>query len=990
MGGQALSSSTPSSLFTDEEEGHTDNSKLLFKLFARIVAKSFYSGNLHDGEMVILVREPMNPYDPNAIKVTTISGCQVGYISAKSIYPNVARALSPIMDYKLKDGAGGILEAVSLVGRGNQYKSECRVNIIGLPEHKGAILAHLQSSNIAFLDLESSGGYNNYRNWDIHGSRETTEPTQLSHVSSVSPSLRLGETYRTLSASEVIRSMDLMWSEKNDEVIALEEKDISFREFEGVLLTELFKHQLVAVSWMKDRENIKSKELPHFYKKTEDGKYFHDITRHEYEIVPENIKGGILSDAMGLGKSLSILGLIVANPPPGYSYQRQIVDEGTPSIEGRHELQHKKIPELKQILKRLGTEDFKGKNKSALIDAILQAQASRKADQIIYPSKIPNDVIGSSSLPSLRQPTLIVCPLTVISAWHDQLTTHFVDGAIVYITYHGPDRSLHTAESFMNADIVLTTYDVLAYELHSEPSDSDSGKKMKHSRSPLEEVEWYRIVLDEAHVIRNMKSQRSKACFMLKSTFRWIISGSLLVNTVADLETHLRFLQLSPFNADHTLFKRYFTRPIKAGNSESLSQIRALMKTISIRREKNIIEQIKLSPKLEYHVEVHLSEKEQKAYDAISQAIQDFSRFNAGDDMSSKRVIESLANNSQSVLALITRLRQACLDLNLVPVDALIKILSVKKKGSTAVERLSSDEIKKLKDKLYSLFIQAGVTTCSGGADATGSRSELEEFEVTHDCAICFEPLVEKNASIFKKCLHTLCNACIDKIFKANANGRMITCPLCRANVRRLDCVSVSQFKVTMMSNAVVGSQDDRDPSNQLAPSKSSKTLKVLETLAHIKTKGEKTVIFSSFVSYLNILEKAIEAEGYVCARIDGSTSQLKRAREIKRFQTGFNVDVILCSVKACGTGLTLTAANHIFLTDLWWAPSIDLQAIDRVHRIGQKKEVSVYRFLCKNSVDEKIFELQKQKMNLQDMTQKPEGFEARLERAKDMAQLIE
>lgn len=139
----------------------------------------------------------------------------------------------------------------------------------------------------------------------------------------------------------------------------------------------------------------------------------------------------------------------------------------------------------------------------------------------------------------------------------------------------------------------------------------------------------------------------------------------------------------------------------------------------------------------------------------------------------------------------------------------------------------------------------------------------------------------------------------------------------------------------------------------------------------------------------MDILQEAAEAEGYLCARIDGSCNQKKRGREINKFQTDVNTTVIFCSVKACGTGLTLTAANHVFLTDLWWAPSIDLQAIDRVHRIGQKKQLSVYRFLCKGSVDEKIFDLQKKKIDLQEMTQKPQGYDSRLERAQDMASLL-
>jgi SNF2 family DNA or RNA helicase len=163
----------------------------------------------------------------------------------------------------------------------------------------------------------------------------------------------------------------------------------------------------------------------------------------------------------------------------------------------------------------------------------------------------------------------------------------------------------------------------------------------------------------------------------------------------------------------------------------------------------------------------------------------------------------------------------------------------------------------------------------------------------------------------------------------------------------------------------------------------SSKTGEVLKALCEIRDRTggvEKTVIFSNFVKYLNLLQGAVSAAGFQCARIDGTMNHSQRSKELKRFTEDPSVTVIFCSMKSCGTGITLTAANNVFLVDLWWSPAVDLQAIDRVHRLGQTREVRVLRFLCENTIDEKIFALQKEKSDLAQMT-----FESNVKRAGEL-----
>lgn len=97
--------------------------------------------------------------------------------------------------------------------------------------------------------------------------------------------------------------------------------------------------------------------------------------------------------------------------------------------------------------------------------------------------------------------------------------------------------------------------------------------------------------------------------------------------------------------------------------------------------------------------------------------------------------------------------------------------------------------------------------------------------------------------------------------------------------------------------------------------------------------------------------------------------SQKKRTEVLHQFKTDPSLGVFLISLKAGGVGLNLTAANHVFLIDPWWNPAVEDQAVERVHRIGQKKNVEIIRFICSHTVEERIIELHQVKKELFDST---------------------
>jgi len=136
-----------------------------------------------------------------------------------------------------------------------------------------------------------------------------------------------------------------------------------------------------------------------------------------------------------------------------------------------------------------------------------------------------------------------------------------------------------------------------------------------------------------------------------------------------------------------------------------------------------------------------------------------------------------------------------------------------------------------------------------------------------------------------------------------------------------------------------------------------------MESLREIVAGGHKVLVFSQFVRMLNIIETQLKAEGYQYEMLTGQT----RDREacVTKFQNDANAKIFLISLKAGGLGLNLTAADYVFLYDPWWNPAAERQAIDRAHRIGQNKNVFVYKMITRDSVEEKILELQKRKETL-------------------------
>ena len=161
----------------------------------------------------------------------------------------------------------------------------------------------------------------------------------------------------------------------------------------------------------------------------------------------------------------------------------------------------------------------------------------------------------------------------------------------------------------------------------------------------------------------------------------------------------------------------------------------------------------------------------------------------------------------------------------------------------------------------------------------------------------------------------------------------------------------------------------------------SGKLDEVLAKLETVILENSKVLIFSQFVKHLTIVRQVLDQQSIRYAYLDGSTTNRQQA--VEQFQNDAGVQVFLISLKAGGVGLNLTAAEYVFVLDPWWNPATESQAIDRAHRIGQQKTVFAYKFITKNTVEEKIMALQQTKRKLfNDLIATEEGFVKSLTKA--------
>jgi len=949
------------SLDGDEDEISTQkkfreqNEEFCGKASGTIVGMRYYSGVVRAGEYVVLVREPCNPYDWNAIRVDNIAGVQVGHIKRQQ-----AALLRPIMDetsqWRIQ------LEATVPRRAFNIYEVAIEFRFSCIPVVAPLVWEWLAGVHATEFKVDRSslrGRMQSERTGSVHVERPLESTTSSSMYVVIETSTR----QRAFQSQEQLDKLFEM-EEKEKE----EQQDLVEADREHVLESCLYPFQRSGVSWMTQRE--RSNALPVLWQKEQEQEtgrevYVSMITHAGQELPPCSVRGGILADEMGLGKTLQIIALVVNNPRPGVksvvpSTTAEESDEDA-TARALGELDSMTNPQLKDILKKADAKQS-GTKKEMLACArdVVIAQASQRRLQ--EHAKI-------SGTPSDNKPrgTLIVAPASVLSNWAAQFVMHVKDGVLSVCHFYGSNR-MKDPNVLKLFDVVLTTFGILT----TEWKEFDKGGKKRGRKMSIFGVSWWRVVLDEGHQIRNRKTAVHKAALNLDACNRWALTGTPFVNSMDDLHGLLAFLRVAPVE-NYNLYKRCIGRPVQEGDETALSHLRILIHSYCLRRLKSTT--IKL-PKITVDVvKLKMEGKQRELYEMLLQSsgVVFQQAFLAGGE-------ESVMRNYLLMLELITRLRQCCLDPRIISEERLErarKILNHVATKSAGKQELTAEKREELFDALKKVL-------------DTGDTNE--GFE----CCICME--VPEKLQILRTCKHCFCLSCVERLVKRGEAH----CPLCRGEFRRTDVVDASQVQQKAFNpsehdsvEGVIDTEEAVEDYNDLLGGKLP--VKVAALVSSIlKTKNEasecRSLVFSNFTKFLDVLGAEFQKAGITYMHYDGRMNAKRRKHVVNTFmQEEGGPEVLLISLKAGGVGLTLTRANIVYLADPYFNQSMEQQAYDRVHRIGQTRPVKVLRLVTEDSVDERILELQQSKAEMErQVLAKKKPAELRRARFKQLSSLLE
>ncbi|OJD28314.1 hypothetical protein ACJ73_00286 [Blastomyces percursus] len=663
----------------------------------------------------------------------------------------------------------------------------------------------------------------------------------------------------------------------------------------------------------------------------------------EFPVQEQNCLGGILADEMGLGKTIEMLSLI-------HSHKSEAV----------------------------------------------QTQPVR------FDSLSAASLNSSRAMPA-PYTTLVVAPTSLLAQWESEAMKASKEGSMKVLVYYGSDkpadlRKLCSVSNRNSApNLIITSYGVVRSE-HSQLA----GRSSITLSGGLFSVDFFRVILDEAHYIKNRTSKTARACYDIKGTHRWALTGTPIVNRLEDLFSLVRFLKVEPWS-NFSFWKTFITVPFESKDFlRALNVVQTVLEPLVIRRTKTMKTPdgealVPLPPRTITITEVELSSQEREIYDLI------FTRakrtFN--DNVAAGTILKSYT----TIFAQILRLRQTCCH----PVLTRNQTIVAEEEDAA----IAADDANVFKDDMDLQDLIDRFTMTTSSEDADGQQDPTNKFttyalrhiqtETSGECPICTdEPMVDPAVT---SCWHSACKKClVDYVEHQRDKGQIPRCFSCRETITTRDIFEVIRHKSSNKTPSEGDLYDSTPPtSTSLAPRISLRRINPLSPTAQTSAKihalisqltslppNTKSVVFSQFTSFLDLIGPQLTRAGIPHLRFDGTMAQRARAAVLAKFSSVDIPDeddehdsnkrqsklslsrphirepipnVLLISLRAGGVGLNLTTANQVFMMDPWWSFATEAQAIDRVHRMGQLKDVSVTRFIVKDSIESRMLRIQERKM---------------------------
>ena len=654
----------------------------------------------------------------------------------------------------------------------------------------------------------------------------------------------------------------------------------------------------------------------------------------DFPVQEQHCLGGILADEMGLGKTIEMFSLM-------HSHQSEIAS----------------------------------------------ASANRSMSSVNSLPRLPQ---ASTAVEPAPCTTLVVAPMSLLAQWESEAIKSSKDGSMKSLVYYGNEKNanLQALCSASNAAtaprVIITSYGTVLSEFNQVANmGGDRG-----SHGGLFSVEYFRIILDEAHTIKNRQAKTSKACYELSAKHRWVLTGTPIVNRLEDLFSLVRFLKVEPW-MNFSFWKTFITVPFESKDFiRALNVVQTVLEPLVLRRTKDMKTPdgealVPLPPRSIAIEQIELSKTERDIYDLI------FTRakraFN--ESLQAGTVLKSYT----TIFAQILRLRQSCCH----PVLTRNKDLVADEEEAAiaaAADGSGLADDMDLQDLINRFTTDTSVAEKESDKEARGAGTFTThalrqiQSESTGECPICSEePMVNPAVT---PCWHSACKKCLENyISHQQDKGETPRCFSCRKNIDPRDVFEVvrhtnqspyaspdafSSSDEDMYSSAQPAHRETKISLRRLHPMSptASTSAKIGSLINHLLAlpRNTKSVVFSQFTSFLDLISPQLQRHNIHHLRFDGTMSQKVRATVLRAFNAENAADpsaprVLLLSLRAGGVGLNLTVANRVFMMDPWWSFAVEAQAIDRVHRMGQSQSVEVIRFVVQGSIEERMLRVQERKM---------------------------
>jgi SNF2 family DNA or RNA helicase len=514
--------------------------------------------------------------------------------------------------------------------------------------------------------------------------------------------------------------------------------------------------------------------------------------------------------------------------------------------------------------------------------------------------------------------TLVVAPLALIRQWEGEIKTKS-DGLTVRI-HHGASRT-KSAALLQSNDVVITTYQTLTSE------HATAGSNIGPNAGCFG-VYWYRIILDEAHTIKNSRAKCTQAVYNLRSVYRWCLTGTPVQNNLDELQSLIRFLQIKPYN-DHQMWKQQITAPMKNGRGGlAVRRLQAFLRACMKRRTKDVLKKdgalgegensggFQLMERNVQTIAAEFDHRERKFYDSLENRLQD-------------NLAELMLDGKHDyigALVLLLRLRQACNHPHLLR-GKMEKDRDALATGLTDKAAVKPDETEKEVDDLANLM--GGLSVQIKKCDLCRTKLTAAEAEGRLRCSACEQDLKnvgESNAPRKKK---PKSKTLQEKLkLRAAKNRRAI-----------LDSDDERDENDEDSSDEAAGESEEEEEEEEDEDGDSSDDSEAYAAKAHPKppvgstkinhlldilekeTPEHKVIVFSQFTSMLDIIEPFLVSEGYKFVRYDGSMKNDEREASLNKLRNDKRTKVLLCSLKCGSLGLNLTAASRVVLVEPFWNP---------------------------------------------------------------------